>query len=490
MPPARVRELGEMYELVEEILLLIPPEEPAVLIHASLVCKAWCRLLSSHAFHSRYHTLHKTPPVLCFLQRWEDNVERFVPTTKFRPRNPERRDSYVLDCRHGRILLGCRWYDEGEEDDEEEEADEQLEEEEDDIEEDGEGEEADKEEEEYDTDEEGEEDDDEDEDEGEEDDRVLKMVVWDPVSGGRTKLRSPDIFDPDVNGATYWGTVLCAADGCNHASCNLGPFFVALIGLDSYQPYDDDDKRLWASVYSSESREWTSTASIHIGGVGRFEDSIIGRPSVFVGQALHFLLHGDPTVANIFILKYDFRRHRLSVIDLPEPRVSSWTPLLISADDGGLGLVHLDQDGLCSIWSVEVSVDGVASCIQLKETDLKTLVPIGNPMSSDSLKLVGWVEGTDIIIAVTDLGVFTVDLKSLRLRKLSSKPYNFTFKRDSFNNLFLYTSFNNPPAVAGVVDEDNPRPSKAGRIDGGSLNLEQAVEAWKFSLICRCWFSS
>ncbi|KAF7099784.1 hypothetical protein CFC21_101378 [Triticum aestivum] len=227
MPPARVRELGEMYELVEEILLLIPPEEPAVLIHASLVCKAWCRLLSSHAFRSRYHTLHKTPPVLCFLQRWEDNVERFVPTTKFRPRNPERRDSYVLDCRHGRILLGCRWYDEGEEDDEEEEADEQLEEEEDDIEEDGEGEEADKEEEEYDTGEEGEEDD-EDEDEGEEDDRVLKMVVWDPVSGGRTKLRSPDIFDPDVNGATYWGTVLCAADGCNHASCNLGPFFVAL----------------------------------------------------------------------------------------------------------------------------------------------------------------------------------------------------------------------------------------------------------------------
>ncbi|XBI35994.1 hypothetical protein VPH35_121588 [Triticum aestivum] len=126
-------------------------------------------------------------------------------------------------------------------------------------------------------------------------------------------------------------------------------------------------------------------------------------------------------------------------------------PLLISVDDSGLGLVHLDQDGLCSIWSVEVSVDGVASCIQLKEMDLKALVPIGYPMSSDSLKLVGWVEGTDIIIAVTDLGVFTIDLKSLRLRKLSSKPYSFTFKRDSFKNLFLYTSFNNPPAVAGAV---------------------------------------
>ncbi|XP_048542875.1 myelin transcription factor 1-like protein [Triticum urartu] len=174
MPPPRVRELGEMYELVEEILLLIPPEEPAVLIRASLVCKAWCRLLSGHAFRSRYRTLHKTPPVLGFLQRWEDNVGRSVPTTKFRPRNPERRDSYVLDCRHGRILLGCRWYDEGEE-----EADEQLKEEDDDIEEDGEGEEADKEEEEYDTDEEGEEDD-EDEDEGKEDDRVVSILVRDP----------------------------------------------------------------------------------------------------------------------------------------------------------------------------------------------------------------------------------------------------------------------------------------------------------------------
>uniref|UniRef100_A0A8R7V2I9 Uncharacterized protein n=1 Tax=Triticum urartu TaxID=4572 RepID=A0A8R7V2I9_TRIUA len=147
-----------------------------------------------------------------------------------------------------------------------------------------------------------------------------------PCRESRIQLRSPDIFDPDVNGATYWGTVLCAADGCNHAACNLGPFFVALIGLDSCRPYDDDDKRLRALVYSSETREWTSTATIHIGGVGRFEDYIIGRPSVFVGQALHFLLHGDPTVANIFILKYDFHRHRLSVIDLPELCASSWTP--------------------------------------------------------------------------------------------------------------------------------------------------------------------
>ncbi|KAM3194885.1 hypothetical protein ACQJBY_071118 [Aegilops geniculata] len=308
----------------------------------------------------------------------------------------------------------------------------------------------------------------EDEDEGEEEGN-LKMVVWNPVSGSRTELHYPvsDLFDHDMEGTstTYLGAVLCAADSCNHAACNLGPFFVALIGLDELDKddeieYDNYMSHVWASVYSSETREWTSPTSIHIGGVGRFGASIVERPSVLVGQALHFLLRRDLSASDICILKYDLGTDSLSVIDLPGMCVDGWTPLLISMDDSGLVLVHLGQDKLCFMCSVEVGVDGVASWTQLREMDLKTLVP----MRLSSPGLVGCLEGTNIIIVFTDLGSFTIDLKSLRLRKLSSKPYKFTFLRDLFDNLFLYTSFNNPPAVAGAVALAETKISKWSRM--------------------------
>ncbi|VAI83382.1 unnamed protein product [Triticum turgidum subsp. durum] len=407
LTPPHVPGLWEREELVE-VLIRIPPDEPADLIRASLVCKAWCRLLSGHVFRGRYRTLHKTPPVLGFLQSWDDNVERFVPTTKFRPRSPKRRDSFVLDCRHGRVLLGCEWDREDEEEEEEEEEKEEKEVE----------------------------------------DVNWKMVVWDPVSGSRTELHN--IFGPDNNRANYTATVLCATDGCNHTACNLGPFFVVVAFVSLH------DKRLvLASVYSSKTREWTSPASIHIGGVGTLGAYIVARPAVIVGQALHFLLRRDE---GICILKYDLVRHRLSVIDPPGLRTLTWNPLLISPDDGGLGVVHLDQHGLCLIWSMEVSRDGEVSWIQVREMDLKTLVPSGNPRTSYSLKLVGCVEGTDIILAITYLGAFRIDLKSLRLRKLSSKPNRGTIEREIFENLFLYMSFNNPPENPEVAQR-NSHPS-------------------------------
>ncbi|KAM3194887.1 hypothetical protein ACQJBY_071120 [Aegilops geniculata] len=99
--------------------------------------------------------------------------------------------------------------------------------------------------------------------------------------------------------------------------------------------------------------------------------------------------------------------------------------------------------------------------------DLKTLVPIGNPRSLKSLKLVGCVEGTDTVLAITDLGSFAIDPKSLKLRKLSDKMYKneFGLHRTVFENLFLYMSFNNPPAVAGVVGE-------ASSSEGGGADAE------------------
>ncbi|KAM0857435.1 hypothetical protein ACQ4PT_048476 [Festuca glaucescens] len=69
-------------ELVEEILLRLPPDEPAWLLRASLVCKAWGGAVSHPSFRRRLHELHRTPPVLGFLHNWlNGRIPNFIPTT-------------------------------------------------------------------------------------------------------------------------------------------------------------------------------------------------------------------------------------------------------------------------------------------------------------------------------------------------------------------------------------------------------------------------
>ncbi|KAM0907782.1 hypothetical protein ACQ4PT_015913 [Festuca glaucescens] len=115
MPPPS-RALPE--EVVEEILLRLPPHKPACLVRASLASKPWLALLSSARFRDRYREFHGARPMLGFLpfRPWDclkpeegDPAPLFVSTTKFRPRTPDNgwgnRDYTVLDCRHGRILL-------------------------------------------------------------------------------------------------------------------------------------------------------------------------------------------------------------------------------------------------------------------------------------------------------------------------------------------------------------------------------------------------
>jgi hypothetical protein len=135
MPPPEL-----MDELVEEILVRFPPDDPASLVRAALVCKPWCRLVSGTAFHRRFREFHlhrgggAAPPLLGVLytgttkqQQVSDDTDCrcikrarimrepaacFVPTTSFRPGPAHaansRRRYYgwrAIDARHGRVLL-------------------------------------------------------------------------------------------------------------------------------------------------------------------------------------------------------------------------------------------------------------------------------------------------------------------------------------------------------------------------------------------------
>ncbi|CAD6265368.1 unnamed protein product [Miscanthus lutarioriparius] len=188
-----------------EILLRLPPEDPACLVRASLICKAWRELLSSPVFLRRYRAFHGAPPLLGFLHNTYDEgpCARFVAaaaeatTTTFPFSAPafDRFDWWIVECRHGRALLQTL-----------------------------------------------------------ERHAFARLIVWDPITGDQQYLPMP------VSGYYFCrsAAVLCAADGCDHLDCHGGPFLVVAIG--AYE----EDTHMWASVYSSETGVWITSSSIQL----------------------------------------------------------------------------------------------------------------------------------------------------------------------------------------------------------------------------------
>ncbi|KQK21088.1 hypothetical protein BRADI_1g58651v3 [Brachypodium distachyon] len=93
-------------DLIVQILVRLPPDEPECLVRASLVCKHWYSLITGHTFIRRYREFHRLPPLLGFLRGEVDEfTSHFVPTTAFRPPESCLLNCHTLDCRHGRVLL-------------------------------------------------------------------------------------------------------------------------------------------------------------------------------------------------------------------------------------------------------------------------------------------------------------------------------------------------------------------------------------------------
>ncbi|VAH96794.1 unnamed protein product [Triticum turgidum subsp. durum] len=378
-------------ELLEEIFLRLPPDEPEHLVRASLACKLWLGLLSGARFRGLYREFHGAPPMLGFLYNWffcsgpkeDDPVANFVSTTKFGALVPDGdgwdRQYTPWDCRHGRVLLGD----------------------------------------------------------------YTGLIVWDPMTGRQMKLEAP---------VGYVGAaVLCAVRGCDHRACHEGPFRVVLIGLDMNE--DDGDCVAHACVSSPVTPEWSKECSdSHFDGRSRAcsdsrfdgwskqcsglyllagDPKIDALPPVLVDDALHFRLTDDDE--RVGILKYDLSSNCLSMIDVPLTRLAIvWPAILMALEDGSLGLAHLDGLTLY-LWSRLIDSNGVASWTQHKVIDLNELLPIQNPKKR--ISVIGSVEGHDIIFVNIDLGIYEINLKTLRWKKL--------WKREKFRSLIPYMSFYN-----------------------------------------------
>ncbi|CAM0947520.1 unnamed protein product [Alopecurus aequalis] len=186
---------------IVNVFLRSPPEHPARLVRASLVCKDWRRILTGPEFCRLYREFHRTPPMIgLFVSSWGPYdmgvISRFIPTTSIRLSVSAGFDYYPLnwrfvDSRHGRILVGIV------------------------------------------------------------DDYVHHRgyIVWDPITNRRWGVPPPAI-DP----VSWTAAVLCAKENCDHQGCHGQPFLIAMVFYSV--------EIMSACVYSSESGVWSDIINL------------------------------------------------------------------------------------------------------------------------------------------------------------------------------------------------------------------------------------
>ncbi|XP_037444257.1 uncharacterized protein LOC119312621 [Triticum dicoccoides] len=298
-------------DLVEEILLRLPPDHPAFLLRASIVCKDWAGIVSRPPFRRRLHELHPTPPLLGFLRRLHELhrtppvpgflrclvrglVPHFIPTTasSFSPAAPDWHSWRAQDCRHGRALFIST----------------------------GEG--------------------------------TPELLVWEPTTGAQQHVPMPAAFGR----RNYFpmATVLCTADGCDHRDCLGGPFHVVFSFSDGPDQEDfdpeeeEEEEEEWVrslTVYSSETGTWGELTSVHI----KFQINYQQYSSLLVGSSLLYFT-GMPEYTSI--TEYDMARHTLTVFE-PPGDCSEVGCNLMPTEDGGLGVIEGLFDQHVKLWTRE-----------------------------------------------------------------------------------------------------------------------------------------
>ncbi|KAK3124325.1 hypothetical protein QOZ80_7BG0585030 [Eleusine coracana subsp. coracana] len=362
--------LALMEELVEEFLLRVPPDDPATLLSAALVCKPWCRLVCSSEFRRRFSEFHRRrspPPVIGFFctvyKPCVGDETHFVAAT---PSSFRRLPHAVMpnwravDALHGRVLF-------------------------------------------YDS------------------DMVeqpgfleqhninmhrphsleLHLIVWNPITREVSRLPVAPLYTV----VDRWNAALvCATPGCDHKfDCAIGVVVVATV----------EDGITNACVYSSEQHAWGTPTSIQRQDVRVSR----GRSARVVGKnTLYFRCY-----RNHCILEYNFCKQQLSFISLPSEFQRKCITLM-TAEDGGLGFATIDLHGESKLdtWSREVGLDGQGTWVQKRVFELDKLLSFTElyTTKATATRVVAVVNAFSHVFIGTYFGISTVDLKFGQVRQI------------------------------------------------------------------------
>nr|TKW30326.1 hypothetical protein SEVIR_2G028700v2 [Setaria viridis] len=149
---------------------------------------------------------------------------------------------------------------------------------------------------------------------------------------------------------------------------------------------------VWASVYSSETGAWSTPVSLDNGR----DFYVRPRRGTLVGDDEHWPDMYFTMTRDTVIGKYDWGKNCLSVVKPP--------PL--------------------ATYGCRVTSEGAAEWVIGRVIELETIIPLANP--SDEVSVVGSAEGVDIIFISTSVGLFMIELKSGRVRKVDEPGVYFS----------------------------------------------------------------
>ncbi|RLN36390.1 hypothetical protein C2845_PM03G18960 [Panicum miliaceum] len=140
------------------------------------------------------------------------------------------------------------------------------------------------------------------------------------------------------------------------------------------------------------------------------------RRGTLVGDAIYFTIRLDNT-----IIKYEWGQNCLSMIK--PPITDTFYIALMAMEDGSLGFACIEGSSLY-LWSRKVNLEGAAEWVQCRVIELETIIP-GADSDGEAI-VVGFAEGVGVIFISTGVGLFTIELKSGRVREVDEAEVYFS----------------------------------------------------------------
>ncbi|CAM0947705.1 unnamed protein product [Alopecurus aequalis] len=143
-------------------------------------------------------------------------------------------------------------------------------------------------------------------------------------------------------------------------------------------------------------------------------------PNVLAGGSLYWGLTGIGCVS--VIVQLDLKRQSLAMTHLPV-EFAPFSPChfeLMPAEGGGLGLLFMS--GLTAqLWKMNTDCDGAASWVLERTIEMDKLLSLNSKEGRRSLFVAGFAESNNAVFLGTSIGLFMVQLESLKFKKVS-KP--------------------------------------------------------------------